>query len=250
MDGDPLYAPLSGRLCSWYQFRVERRETHYDNGKRRSSWATLEQGTSDDLFYLADVTGSCAIDPEGATVTPTHRNIWYGRSRTPSRYDAADASWWTQGMGRMGGQYRYTERRIEPGHATYAIGDFITHGGTGSRTDSGAQTAVLLREWKRDQTAMLARFDTNGDGGIDLQEWETARVAAAREVAETQSGAPAPPPVDVLAKTGDRQRPFIIAAGTEDQIVARYQRWATALLIIAIPLANATIWAAGIRFAA
>ena len=155
MDGDPLYAPLFGRLCTWYQFRVERRETHYDNGKRRSSWATLEQGTSDDLFYLADITGSCAIDPEGATVTPTHRNIWSGRSQTPSRYDAADASWWAPGMGRMGGQYRYTERRIDAGHAIYAIGDFITHGGAASRADSGAQTAVLLRQWKRDQTPCL-----------------------------------------------------------------------------------------------
>lgn len=208
MDADPIYALLSGRLCTWYQFRVEHRETRDHNGKRRS--------------------------------------------RTPRRYDGADASWWAQAMGRMGGQYRDTEQGIEPGRAIYVVGDFITHGGAASRADSGVQTVELLREWKRDQTAILARFDANGDGEIDLQEWETVRVAAARAVAETQPGADAPPPVDVLAKTGDRQRPFIIAAAavTEDQIVARYHRWATALVIIAIPLASATIWAAGIRFAA
>lgn len=76
MDGEPIHAPLSMKLCGWYKYKVEHRETHYSNGKRTTRWATVDQGTSEELFYLVDTSGHCAIDPEGAVVTPTHRNVW------------------------------------------------------------------------------------------------------------------------------------------------------------------------------
>lgn len=83
---------------------------------------------SDDLFYLVDTSGRCAIDPDGAAVTPQHLNTWYGTTRIPGRYHDDDGAWWARAMGQLGQPYRYTERRIEPGDQIYALGHFTTHG--------------------------------------------------------------------------------------------------------------------------
>jgi hypothetical protein len=247
MDGDPIHAPLSIRRCTWYKYKVEHREQHYSNGKRTTRWTTVDQGTCDELFYLIDTSGQCAIDPEGAAVTPTHRNIWYGTSRIPGRYHESDGVWWARAMGQMGKPYRYTEQRIEPGDQIYAIGHFTTHGGAASRFDKDAAVGERLREWKRDQAAMLKRFDENGDGEIDADEWGEARAEAEREVVAEQNQGGGPPPVDVLGRTRDRRRPFVIAAGTEDEIVDRFKRNAGLLLALAVPLLCGAIWAIGVR---
>jgi hypothetical protein len=250
MDGDPIHAPLSMRVCTWYSYKVEHRERHYADGKQNARWSTVDQGTSDDLFYLIDTSGRCAIDPDGAAVTPAHHNKWYGSTRVPGRYHASDGTWWARAIGRMGQHYRYTERRIEPGDQVYALGHFTTHGGAAARFDKDGAVGERLREWKRDQTAMLKRFDTNGDGQIDAEEWDKARLDAEKEVLAEQKNCGSAPPVDVLGHTGDKRRPFVIAAGTEDDIVSRCKRRAAGLLLLAVPLLCASIWAISIRLMA
>lgn len=250
MDGEPIHAPLSMKLCGWYKYKVEHRETHYSNGKRTPRWVTVDQATSEDLFYLVDTSGHCAIDPEGAVVTPTHSNVWYGTSRIPGRYHDSDGVWWARVLGQVGKPYRYNEQRIEPGDPIYAIGHFTTHGGAGSRFDNNAAVGELLREYKRDQATILERFDDNGDGQIDAKEWKKARVEAEREVAAGQKEGSGPPPVDVLGRTCDRRRPFVIAAGTEDDIIKTCKRNAAVLLTVAVPLLCAAIWAIGVRLTA
>ena len=61
------------------------------------------------------------------------------------------------------GNYRYTEYRMSVGAPLYAIGAFRSVGGVSS-VDVDAATAELLRDWKRDQAALLQRFDSDGDG--------------------------------------------------------------------------------------
>ena len=250
MDGDPIHAPLSMRGCAWYTYKVEHRERHYSDAKQSSRWATVDQGTSDDLFYLVDTSGRCAIDPDGAAVTPQHCNIWYGTTRIPGRYQDDDGTWWARAMGQLGQPYRYTERRIEPGDQIYALGHFTTHGGRALRFDKDAAVGELLREWKRDQPSMLKRFDANDDGQIDAQEWDTARREAEKEVLANQNNSAGAPPVDVLGHTGSQRRPFVIAAGTEDDIIAKYNRRSAGLLLLAVPLLCTAIWAISIRLIA
>ncbi len=250
MDGDPIHAPLSMRVCTWYTYKVEHRERHYADSKQSSRWATVDQGTSEDLFFLVDTSGRCAIDPDGAAVTPTHRNIWYGNTRIPGRYHDDDGTWWARTMGQIGQHYRYTERRIEPGDQIYALGHFTTHGGTAALFDKDAAVGERLREWKRDQASMLKRFDANKDGQIDVDEWDTARREAEKEVLAEQTGDAGAPPVDVLGRTGSQRRPFVIAAGAEDEIIAKCNRRALGLLVLAVPLLCTAIWAIGIRLSA
>lgn len=247
MDGDEIQAPLSMRRCVWYRYKVEKRETHHRNGRRESRWETIEQGVSDDLFYLVDATGRCAVDPDGAAITPANINVWYGTSRIPGRYHESDGVWWARALGRLGQPFRYTERRIEPGDEIYALGNFTTHGGAATPFDGSGAVGEKMREWKQDQAFMLKHFDSDGDGQIDLKEWDAARDRAAQEVAAERDQVGEPPPVDVLARSGDRRRPFVIHAGTEEQIIARCRLFSTVLLSLAAPTAVVTLWALGVR---
>jgi len=246
MDGDPIHAPLSMRLCTWYQYKVERREKRRSGSDRRG-WRTIERGTSEHLFYLIDGTGRCAIDPDGASVTATHRNVWYGQTRIPGRYHADDGAWWARMLGQIGQPYRYIEQRIEPGDDIYTLGNFATHCTTATPFDKEAAVGDLLRTWKRDTAFMLKEFDSNGDGEIDMAEWATARRRAEHDILAAREHVTEPPPVDLLSRTGDRRRPFIIAAGTEQQAIARCRRRALALLLIGLPVSIGAAWAIALR---
>jgi hypothetical protein len=247
MDGIPVHAPLSARRCAWYSYRVEQR-ARGDRG-RRSHWQTLEQGVSDNLFYLDDGTGRCAVDPDGAAVTPAHRNVWYGASRIPGRYHPSDGVWWARLLGRLGHAYRYTERRIEPGDAIYAIGEFITHGSGGASFDLAGAVGDRLREWKRDRAFLLREFDADGDGAVDVREWASARARAEREIAAEREHERDPPPVDVLGRPRHGRRPFVIAAGTEDALIARCLWTACGFLAFGAPLLCLALWAISVRLA-
>jgi len=248
MDGDSQLAPVSLRTCVWYSYEIEKRERSFNSHGRDARWKTVESGTSDSIFYLVDPTGRCAIDPDGAAVTPKNDNTWYGNSRVPGGFHATDGRWWARAKGAVGTQsYRYTERWIEPGEELYAIGNFTTHGGAAVRFDSAGALADKLREWKRDQGFLLDRFDANKDGKIDLEEWDQAREQARQQVAAEQHQSTTPPPVDLLSHTGDRRRPFIIHAGSEEQILARYRRYCIGILALSLPIIVVTLWSVALR---
>ncbi|MGR9091574.1 MAG: GIDE domain-containing protein, partial [Gammaproteobacteria bacterium] len=223
IDGLPILAPLSAKRCVWFDYRVEKKERRVTSGSNsRSEWRTIESGTSDSLFYLVDSTGRCAVDPEGAKVTASSRDIWYGNSRYPGRIDTSSGWLHFTGLTQIGRQFRYTEKRIEPGDPLYALGDFTTHSGAGADFDRNAEVREILREWKQNHTDLLARFDADKDGNIDIDEWEAARAAAGQEVDTRRAHVSVAPPVDVLGHTRGSRNPFIIAAKTEAEMLARF----------------------------
>ena len=95
--------------------------------------------------------------------------------------------------------------------------------------DKKADLATLLSEWKRDKTALLARFDANRDGEVSLEEWERARQAASDEVDRAH--------LDIRLKDGIhlvRQpahgRPFLIANREVSALVRHFRLWSWAHL--------------------
>ena len=245
MAGDPILAPASLRVCVWYKYKIERLENSARHGDRQRSWEVVEQGVSDSLFFLTDTSGSCAVDPEGAQVRATRRDRWYGQTPRPGSFRPPHSNALMRWASSLGQPYRYTEQLIRPGDALYIIGQFITHGGGGTAPlERDDNIADRLSAWKRDQPALLREFDTNRDGRIDGEEWAAVRARVAREVeAESDAGQQAPPPVDVIAQTRARGRPFVISAGGEDQVVADCQRQALTLLGLSVSLAVAVLWA-------
>ena len=250
MAGDPIVAPASLRPCVWYRYRIEHLDRDHSDPRRGAEWVTIEDGTSDHLFYLTDTSGSCVVDPDGARVRAARRDHWYGNTRVPGCFSARDATWFARLSARLTVRYRYMEELIEPGAAIYILGNLVTHSGTGpASSDHNAAVSDRLRDWKRDRSGLLRRFDLNRDGEIDATEWNQARDAAASEVIAEQAQDRGAPPADVIGRGRgrDHRQPFIIAATTEDRLITE-QTWAACLwLAAAVPLASVTVWAMILR---
>jgi hypothetical protein len=250
MDGPPIVAPLSGKTCVWYRFTVEEQRTVSDRGGSHRQWVTVRRGISDEMFWLEDTTGRVAIDPEGAEVNVRHKETWYsGRrpltdhwllSRLTDLFASPDTD----------DAHRYTEERIHPGERLYALGMVKNIGSFVDMPDTDEEARQLLIEWKRDQPALLQRFDLNQDGRIDEKEWMLARAQARREVLKTQrtQQIDAADAVNLLSCPEDRDQPFILSAYPQTILVTRYRRTAAAWGGLFFLGGSAALWLFNHRF--
>lgn len=113
------------------------------------------------------------------------------------------------------------ERRIPDGAPLYVIGQFKTSGN--NQQGKEASVSAMLRSWKDDQEKLLSRFDADGDGQINIIEWEAARQAAEKEVARQSGSTGNKETVRMVGATGDRNRPFIISAISQEQLLSHYR---------------------------
>lgn len=184
------FGPIPG--CVWLQYTVQQR--HGGN------WRHLESRTSDDTFLVADSSGTCVLDPDDAEVVNAHRKIW------------------------INDNYRHSARYLLPGDMLYALGELTTLGGARTPLDKRSDVSALLREWKRNPKQLLARFDSNQDGTIDLNEWESIRQAASQEVDNQHRDLRLGPEVHLLRAPQDG-RPLLISNRDPDWLARRYQWW-------------------------
>jgi hypothetical protein len=146
-----IRSPLSGVACVWFRYWVYTKE----NSDRE--WREISSGVSDSTFEITDGTGNCIVDPDYAEVIAAEHRVSYQ------------------------GSYRHVEDILYAG-SIYVLGEFSTIGGANSDLSLKEDVSFLLAEWKKDPVMLKKRFDLNGNGEIDLQEWELARRAAIREV--------------------------------------------------------------------
>ena len=236
MEGPQTIAPLTGTPCTWYGYEIEERRS----SGRRTRWVTVERGVSEDLFLLVDETGQCVIDPDGASVVPTVCHTWYGTTRRPRGGSAG-------GGFPGGGRYRYTEKRMHPDDPLYAIGLFSTVGGASGAFDVNTDLIALLKEWKADSEGLLARHDRNKDGKIDLREWEAVREAALGQVLANHRELRSAPPVNMLGRTHDPRRPYLLSAQPQEHMIRRYQYYTWGLLGLFFSAGAAAAWMIGLR---
>lgn len=212
LPGPPVIAPLTMRQCVWWSFKIEKRA---HDGKR-GTWTVVDKGVSDALFLLDDGSGHCVVDPEHAQVIVSRRDVWYGD--TPRPETGPVVSRWG-----LFADYRYSEQRLDAGAGIYALGYFRTERGTDDGFDTTQEISELLAQWKRNRASLLARFDTNHDGEIDLAEWSEARRMARAEVLESERQRIVHPGVNVIGKPPDH-RPFVLSAISQDELVRRFRR--------------------------
>lgn len=214
-DGGNNFGPLTRRPCIWWRYRVSKREQSGNN--RGDKWRTVASGTSIQPFALDDGTGRCLVMPDGAEVVATESTTWYGSTPWPTTAPGAD-----RGSDR---DYKYVEERIYEQEQVYVLGNFRSHRPDG--VDLQAAANALVREWKDDQPALIARFDADGDGRIDLGEWEKARAEALRTVEAQARDRPPATTVHVVSQP-DGDQLFLVAALSPDHLARRYRRQAMA----------------------
>lgn len=236
---EPLSAPLSGRPCLWWRYRIER----YRSGRRGNSWVTVEKGASEAPLALDDGSGHCLILPEGGEVHSHRVKRWTGQQRRPSTADATTGS---SLLGTLLGQrYRYTEELIADGDPLYVLGHFETDDG-GRLADVRSLQGDILRAWKQQYPALVADHDQDGDGALDAAEWEAVRAAARREARAEQRRRGRQPAEHRLRKPDDL--PLLISTLPESRL-GRSLRWrALGFAVAFLVLGSLTGWLFGSRF--
>lgn len=197
--GEPLRDPLKGLPCLWYRYQVER--------KRNDKWETEDRGESTASFQLEDDSGRCLVDPEFAEVLPRSKETWHDGDR------------------------RLTLALLIENEPIYVIGNFRTHGGDGLPLSVAEDVKQLLAEWKADMPALHKRFDRNGDGTLDMAEWEAARHEARRAVEQNHRELRAAPDTHGVGRPDDG-RLFLISSLPPEKIERRYLRWSFVHLAI------------------
>ncbi|HEX7047477.1 MAG TPA: GIDE domain-containing protein [Gammaproteobacteria bacterium] len=244
MPGDPIRAPLTGKQCTWWEYCVEEKRTSWSRGRRRTRWVTVDRECSESLFLVCDDTGEAVIDPEGAEVTPSAKERWYGASRWPK----ASATGVSVSRNIFGGRYRYTENRMHEDDALYAIGFFETRSAHHEPMQRARETAALLATWKRDQAGLLQRFDANASGDIDMAEWEKARRAAEDEVSQRVRELALDPGVHLMSRPPD-SRPYILSVLPQTELTKRFRMFAVGGLLLFFACGAAAVFSIGVRLA-
>ena len=232
MPGAALIAPLSGLECLWYRYTVEHRER-----EAGSNWRQVAHGISESLFELIDDASVCVIDPEGAQMIIETADRWHGDAPWPATGPQKAVTGLLRGLG----QYRYTEQRLAPGTPLYAIGQFRSLHANATATLK-EDTLEILRNWKRDTQGLLQRFDANGDGAVDMDEWALARQHAEREALTWRAERALDPADHLLSRPDDRRLPFIISTRPQRLLARRYRLQALAWLVIPAGLVGAWFW--------
>ena len=232
LDGVPLSAPLTGDACTWWDYKIEKQKrTRSSKGHSSTTWVTVEKDTSVGFFNLKDDTGEILVNPMGADVTTSLRRVWYGNARRPS---GGGSSGFGGGLSR---RYRYTERIMRPGEPIYALGHFETWTQVPGTTERSKKRAEILAEWKKDAGELVRRFDEDGDGRVDQDEWESARKAA-QALVEKQ--------VTEAAMKPEEDHPFILSTKSQDELTKVY-RWKAvgglALFLVGLAAVGVTLTA-------
>jgi hypothetical protein len=110
------------------------------------------------------------------------------------------------------------------------IGEHITLGGANAALTASEDVAELLADWKKDRPTLLARFDANRDGEIDMDEWEAVRRAAAAEIHRNHFDIRQKDGVHLMRKSA--HRPFLIANRKVESLIRHYQLWLVYHLVV------------------
>ena len=224
-----LLSGLSQTPCLWYRYKIER----YESSGKNSSWRSIESKTSEQAFIINDGSGDCYVMPNRAEVSTVRKRSWQGNSLHPSK---------TSGIRLFGQRYRYTEELLCADDLLYVIGLFETRHPPSPTAVRDVEMTKILTEWKQDYDKLTDRFDRNGDGEIDLQEWELVRAEALRKAERQQRAAGPINPVHTISYSPSRRQPYIIASSEPESLSRRYRWQALALLLVSVISASILIW--------
>lgn len=204
IDDKPLRSPGKKRDCVWYEYKVEERR----RSGRGHSWVTVEEDRSLYSFYIDDGTGVCAVDPDEAKVKPKTTEVW------------------------KRGRLLYTESRIDENEDIYCLGQFETEQGYSRAKVIKESARAYLNTLKQNRQALLHEFDLNGDGEIDIDEWNKAREAAQAKARKEVGADYEPTQHHVLVRPFNRKHPFIISCYDQAELTLRYRFYSIGCFVV------------------
>jgi hypothetical protein len=210
LAGTPLLSPVNALPLLWYRLSIQRKH-------RDGKWRHVSTHESDASFLLDDGSGVVAVDPEGAEMLVRRRDVFDN------------------------GELRHTQWSLIANDPIYVIGDFTTLGSISPDFDSAAQVRELLAHWKTDSATLLARFDLDGNGELDLREWELARAQAKREIARRRVEVLSAPEAHVVRKPAVR-RLFLVSDLDPARIAWRYRAWGAFHALIFVGAGATAAW--------
>jgi hypothetical protein len=209
-----IFSPYSHTACIWYRYRV------YSRDEPRGEWRQIDSGASNTTFEITDGSGACRVDPEHAEVMAPEQRVSY----------------------RDGD--KLVEEMLFAGSQIYVLGEFTTVRGEGAALSLSADVSALLARWKQDPMQLKKRFDLDGNGEIDPQEWELARRLATRTVEKEHREIRQLGELNILRAPTDG-RMFLISTLPPHKTRRRYLLWSAFHLGVAMVALGALIAAKG-----
>ena len=213
-DAGVLEAPLTGKSCTWYKYKVS---VLKGTGKD-ARYVKLRAGTSNEFICMDDNTGKCLLVYKKADFETTHHDLWYGNDLHHPQNSRRRAGIDNRGCNDR--NYEFEEYRIHENDNLYAIGLFKTIFRKKDHKDKvNTEFKRLLNEWKNNCDRLLEKYDTNRDGEIDMAEWQKVMDDALEEAMSKFPDHSDKEPVNMLVETKDRNKPFVITNRLEHKLV-------------------------------
>lgn len=206
-----ILTPYGQIPCIWYRYRVYSRE------EPRGEWRQIDSGSSHTTFEISDGSGACRVDPEHAEVMAPEQRVTYRDGN------------------------KLVEEMLFAGSPIYVLGEYTTVRGEGQAQSVSADVSALLSSWKSDPAQLKKRFDLNGDGEVDLHEWELARRLATKTVERQHREVRELGELNIVRAPSDG-RMFLISTLPPHQTRRRYLWWSAFHLGVAT-LALGAQWA-------
>ena len=119
------------------------------------------------------------------------------------------------------------------GSLIYVLGEFTTVRGGDAAMSVSADVSALLASWKQYPVQLKKRFDLDGNGEIDLQEWERARRLATRTVEQQHRDIRTLAELNIVRAPANG-RMFLISTLPLNKPRQRYQWWSAFHLSVAV----------------
>jgi hypothetical protein len=206
-----IVTPFSGLPCIWYRYRI------YSKSEGRGDWHEVDRGSSHFTFEISDGSGVCRIDPDHAEVI------------APSRRTTRQ------------GDDKQVEEFLLRGSVIYVLGELRTLGGAQAALNLSADVSALLGSWKQDPVELKRRFDLDGNGEIDLQEWALARRLATRTVEKEHREIRSIGDAHIVQAPADG-RMFLISTLSPQKLRQRFLAWSLFHLAVALLALGGIVW--------
>ena len=223
-----LRDPITNNPCVWFSIQTEEFSI-----LDKFRWKTVKTARSSRPFVIDDGSARCLISPADVSI-----DIRGEDTIVKERWDLRHKVWWIRegnSVYAIGYLQRTTDLTVQTILRDPGLRNSAPQVSDDQRDehDLTRRATEILRAWKRNPGKYIAKFDSDGNGRIDAEEWDAVRAAARAEAAKKAGLPPAacasPRDADDPVVTNDIThrlvkpadgRPFLLSTHGEASLVS------------------------------